>query len=642
MNARKPGSKRRESTNLIPSKRRRFFRDRRQIAILSISLVATLGLIALLTVPPAQSAVRSGQAAKNELTAAQRALEKQEFGPAVEAAERAAADLISARRSTRKLMALYAIPVVGTQLRAADVVLDVGINLTQALRDGTTVLKQILEPIQSGKEEISLATLTPADKRKILDRLAESSPLLESIRGQIAAAVTRFRNVPTRGVLPVLSSVIDQVQAQLPFLDQAVANIIPATQIIPSIAGFPDQKTYLFLMENNTELRPTGGFIGTYGILKVSSGEITSFATSDVYHLDNPVKDTLRVEPPPPLRRYNATTQWFFRDSNWSPDFPTAAQKALEFYRLERGPEKNIDGVIAVTPTFISSLLKISGDITVDGMTFTAANLIDKLQPRSERKELIGEMSKILLNRILALPQRRWQELITAVTTALTEKQMLLYAREAALQSRILEQHWGGAVEALTVDGLTVIDANLAGLKTDSVMDRTLAYTLNAGHSEATATLGITYTNRGKISARTTRYRTYTRVYLPLGSTLISSQGAMRDDKLRGGGQGTVDVSEELGRTVLGAFISIEPGETGTLTFSYRLPTSITNAINNGKYELLVQKQPGTLAHGFNASLNFPRSVRSASGVDATSRIGHTGVALKTDLQKDRRLVVDF
>lgn len=618
-----------------------WYRQRPFIIRLS-ALIGSLLVFGAAVLTPVLATKRHGTLAKSELLRAQKSLGDQQFSDALKDLESAQTELIAAQRSFSPLRAFQGTPFLGTQVRAGRVIIDVGIDLTGALEGGVRAAEQIFGPLQQGKGEISLATLTPADKQHILERFSQARPLLESVNTQIAQAARRFRDLPERGLLPQLHALAAPLKEQLPFLEDTVARLIPATQIIPAIAGFPDQQTYLFLLQNNSELRPTGGFIGTYGILKVKAGEIASFSTQDVYTLDRPVRKTLFLEPPAPLRRYNATTQWFFRDSNWSPDFPTSATKALEFYRLEGGPERDLDGVIAVTPTFISSLLRLSGNITVDGITFTPDNLVDRLQPLAERKELIGDMSKILLNRVLALPQRRWQELLKALVLALEEKQMLLYSGDNDLEQNILAQNWGGQLQPLAGDGLSVVDANLASLKTDTVMERALAYELDATPPQATASLTLSYTNKGSFTKTTTRYRTYVRVYVPRGSSLVNSEGAMANDKLRGGRPGTVDVSEELGRTVFGAFISIEPGETKRLTFTYTLPEHIRNQLKNNEYALTVQKQPGTHAHAFTATLKFDRQITLFTGVDDMKSIGHTGVALTSDLRRDRHLTVTF
>jgi len=622
------------------TRRKSWYRRRRWL--LPTGLILAAGVLTAVITPPALAALRYGRLAKTAIEDAQQTLQDQNFDAAIEAADAATMNLQTARLEAKKLSALRVVPILGRQLVAADVLLDVGAKLTQAMRDGTVAIQQILGPLQESNGTVSLASLTLADKRQILNRLSQSEPQLTSVRDNINIAVNRFEDVPTNGLVPQLANVVTQLHEQLPFLRDTVAQLIPATRIIPAVAGFPDPKTYLFLLQNNTELRPTGGFIGTYGILSVTSGEITSFETNDVYNLDTPAKAYLNVTPPTPLTLYNDTSQWFFRDSNWSPDFPTSAEKALEFYRLEGGPSKNLDGVIAVTPTFVSSLLKISGDITVDGITFTPENLVDRLQPLASRKELIGEMSKVLLNRILALPQRRWQELFATVTKALEERHMLLFATDDALEQDIVEQSWGGALEPYTVDGLAVVDANLASLKTDSVMERAITYNLDASGDVPTATTTITYRNTGSFTATTTRYRTYTRVYVPLGSTLVSSTGALRNDKLRGARPGTVDVFEDLGRTVFGAFISIEPGETGTLSFTYTLPTHIKTAIENGAYELQLQKQAGTRAHELAGSLKFGRAIKLMTGLDGATKTSQDTVSLRSDLHRDRHLTVTF
>lgn len=613
-------------------------RARRLLAGLAIPVL----LIALIVGVPVRSALVHGIAAKDRLLDAKSQLEKQDFAAAISATEAARAELVTTTKAVARLQGLAPLPFIGTQVKAVQTLSKIALMLTDALRGGAEVADQVLGPLQEGKGAVSLATLTPADKQQILKRLSDARPKLERITQDVSTAVAQMDALPRRGLLPQLQTVIKPFKNQIPFIEASMSQLIPATTIIPAIAGFPNPQTYLFLLENNTELRPTGGFIGTYGVLKVSSGDITSFSTSDVYTLDKPAQKYVNVTPPAPLRRYNDTTQWLFRDSNWSPDFPTAAKKALEFYRLENGPQKQFDGVIAMTPTFVRALLKISGPITVSGVTFTPENLVDKLQPLADRKELIGDMSKVLMNRILALPVKRWNELLVAVTNGLQEKHILFYSQDASLEKQILEQNWGGALRNGTTDSLFVVDANLASLKTDSVMNRAVRYELTVDDSSATAKASITYTNNGKFTPTTTRYRTYTRVYVPLGSTLLASSGAMNNDKLHGGKPGTVDISEDLNKTVFGAFISIEPGTSGTLSFTYALPQRVVSTIKSGSYDLIIQKQAGTKGHELNGSLTFPRAPVSTEGIDGMQRVGHTGLAFSSDLKQDRRVSVRF
>ncbi len=74
-------------------------------------------------------------------------------------------------------------------------------------------------------------------------------------------------------------------------------------------------------------------------------------------------------------------------------------------------------------------------------------------------------------------------------------------------------------------DFLWIVDANLAAYKTDGKMDKKVTYALDAHDpSHPTATVTLTYHNTtDHMDWRYTRYRSYTRIYVPEGATLISS-----------------------------------------------------------------------------------------------------------------------
>jgi hypothetical protein len=105
---------------------------------------------------------------------------------------------------------------------------------------------------------------------------------------------------------------------------------------------------------------------------------------------------------------------------------------------------------------------------------------------------------------------------------------------------------------------------------------------------------------------------------------------------------GTVDVGTELGRRVFGAFISIEPGETRELSFSYRLPTSVAAQVQNGNYSLLVQKQPGLRATPLTIDLDFGKKLKTAVPAEDAKEFGDTRYRTATDLRIDRLFTAQF
>ena len=227
----------------------------------------------------------------------------------------------------------------------------------------------------------------------------------------------------------------------------------------------------------------------------------------------------------------------------------------------------------------------------------------------------------------------------------MAEKHILVWSKNQELQTLINREGWGGEVISSAGDYLSVIDANLAGLKTDGVMDKKISYSFSPDAlGNLRAKVSITYKNNGTFTWKTTRYRTYTRIYVPTGSTLIRGSGMLENDKLSNplGRPGKIDVGEEFGKTYFGAFISVEPGKEGTLSFEYTLPEKIKNQISQGLYNLLVQKQSGTIGLPLTLNLDFGKNIKQASPPEEAKEWGNGVYKLQTDLRVDRALEISF
>ncbi|MFA5107373.1 MAG: DUF4012 domain-containing protein [Patescibacteria group bacterium] len=617
-------------------------------------IIIILGIFAVKYLSPMRSLVAHAKNGKNSFTTAQQAVTDERFREAGDTLVTAQKELALAQQEIEKMGGLRSIPYVKTQLSAVDNILKAGTQTASALSKIAYLADEIITPVKTDAE-FSLAKLKPEQKHVILQKISEAYPDLVGVKAEIDLAVLSMEQIPDHGIYPTIKKMIQPIKDQLPTIKKSIAQALPAAELLPPIAGYPNGKTYLFLLENNTELRPAGGFIGTYGILKIKDAEISYFKTDNIYNLDNPFQNTLIATPPEPLQKYLAAEKWFMRDSNWSPDFPTSAQKALWFYQQENGPEKNIDGVVAVTPNFIESLIRLTGDITVNGVKFTPDNFVETMQYQveqgfyrqgisdAERKEIIGVMSQQLMDRLLNFPQSRWGELWQVIMNHIEEKQLMFYSKDESLQTVIARENWGGAVsQEENTDYVMFVDANMAALKTDRIVDRAVTYAVEQTNDGLIGDLTITYSNKGSIDWKTTRYRSYTRVYVPKGSTLIESSGPMTNDKLHNGKPTDPDITEELGKTVFGGFISIEPGEEGTLHYRYRLPDSIISQSEENKYTLNFQKQPGTKSYPLSLSFAFKRNIFTAEPIDKIKKTDDTHLTLSTDLQRDRSVEVTF
>ncbi|MFW0862110.1 MAG: DUF4012 domain-containing protein [Candidatus Komeilibacteria bacterium] len=372
--------------------------------------------------------------------------------------------------------------------------------------------------------------------------------------------------------------------------------------IAPELLGYPDEMNYLLLLQNNHEMRATGGFIGNYGILTVHNGRVKNIFIDDIYHLDSEIIGELEIEPPSPIREYLNVKYWYMRDSNWSPDFPTAARKAIEFYNLEGGSE-TIDGVMAISPDVISDLLDVTGDILISDVLYESDNFTNILQYEVEqnyeargvshwdRKDIISDIANTMIENLSSLPLEKIFKIVDVIYDNLDSKDIQIYSLANDTQKYLNEKNWSGRLISTDKDYLMVVDSNMAAYKTNQYVDRSIDYYVQkvknpVGEDYAIATVKIKYDHSGDFSWDTTRYRTYTRIYVPKGSILISWDGAMADDRTTE--PGNIDISQEQDKTVYGTFIAIEPGETGELTMQYRLPDSVLK-----NYTFTYQRQSG-------------------------------------------------
>ncbi|NQV88794.1 MAG: DUF4012 domain-containing protein [Parcubacteria group bacterium] len=531
---------------------------------------------------------------------------------------------------------------------ALDPLFDLGEDMMQL----AGVSQDYLDEIQDGfSADITFDDLSTETKRAVLSRLAASADEIDLLTAQVHIAQQEIKLLSGDVRVGPMLTLLDPVAVQLALLENQLNLLSIAARLLPAYAGLKEPSTNLLLFLNNSEMRPGGGFIGSYGILETFGGDISHLETADVYALDNSAASHVTTEPPSPLKEYNAATQWFFRDSNWSPDFPTSTAKGIELFLQEAGyigteskvpTTDHIDNVIALTPTFASKLLEITGGIEIGGQVFTAENIPDAIEyqvqfgfksqgiPVSQRKEILGDLVDEMKSRLYQLSFDEWEQVFIDVRSALVSKQILLFSTDDQVQEVIERSGWGGSVTPGDVDTLMVVDANLASLKSDPAVNRTIKYTINKDdRGRFMGTVSVTYDHTGIFDFKTTRYRTYTRVYVPKGSELI--EGSVETQTL-----------SDLGLTSFGGFISIEPGQQKTLTFSFRLAGEVTSSIARGDYELDVIKQSGTAAHALTLDFDFDKNVTHADPAEAGSEWGDDLYRLNTILDQDLEVRVEL
>lgn len=441
--------------------------------------------------------------------------------------------------------------------------------------------------------------------------------------------------------LPALRHKINQARLLLP--------------LVPSFIAQDSKKTYLVLFQNSAELRPTGGFIGSYGLLSFEKGKLLDFSVEDIYAADGQLKGY--VEPPEPIKEFLGQNTWFFRDSNWDPDFTVSAPRAEWFLNKTTG--RNVDGVIAVNLPAVKELLAATGPITLSDYNeeVTSDNLFERAEYHSEidffpgstqKKDFLGALAREIFDRLKNSSASGMLKLSQALETSLAQKQLLFYLHDADSQRLLLEQNWAGALFApslnpaanqpVTSDYAFSVEANLGINKANYFLKRNLEQQLTLlKNREILSVTTIEYQNQSPADAWPGGiYRTYLRQYLPQNSTLISVKVA--DSKLNLKDIDQAIVNDKL---VLGFPVTVPVKNSLKVEITYRLsdPLAITN--QQGRLAVVIAKQPGTLADPLKVIVNYP-SYLSVSAVSSQGIISPQVVTFQSDLSLDRVFTIDF
>lgn len=472
--------------------------------------------------------------------------------------------------------------------------------LSRSLSRGNSILIE-LNKLTDGRFTNTFSDLSKTDRQRILSTIYQSSPELNGLKANLSLSLNNLNKINRIGILLPVKSQIENIKSQLQTAYSLLEQLAPLAQLVPALSGYPQENTFLLILQNNDELRPTGGFIGTYGLMTMEDGKPSDILTEDVYHLDMPCIGKLKLTPPEPISKYMGVEYWWLRDANFSPDFPSSAKQIESMFLAESEcSNKNQvkpTAVIAINPDLIADLLELVGPITVDGEVYDNKNFQELLQYNVEiayvdknisswdRKEVINSVVGELEKRLMKLPTKELTSLLKIVQENISKRNLQIYFSDAKYQSIAKDLNITGEVKHVDNDYLMVVDSNLAAFKSDAVMKKNISYEIK-GQGQLLATVTLNYKHEGGFDWRTTRYRSYTRIYAPIGSELVSK------DELE---YFSVYDDHQLQKTVFAFFWSIEPGTEKTVSLSYSLPEKI----NQSNYRLYFQKQSGSRLNNF-------------------------------------------
>ncbi|MBU0978496.1 DUF4012 domain-containing protein [Patescibacteria group bacterium] len=279
--------------------------------------------------------------------------------------------------------------------------------------------------------------------------------------------------------------------------------------------------TILLVFQNSHELRATGGFMGSYALLKTKSGQIESLVVEDIYDADG--QFTGFVSAPPGVQEYLSSARGMrLPDSNWQAEFSQSAQNILQYFAL--GNRSNIDTVMAVNHSVLENLLQLTGPVYLPDyhQTITAETAVNLLENRpgaffagsGQKKHLISQLLNQMMLKTEDLTTDDWSKLLALLPRFVSQKDLQIYSIQPKLQAKLEQLNLTGSwTWPENTDLIGWVESNVGINKVNKYVTRSLEIELKQYQTQIFAQFDNT---------DSLQYTNYQRVYIPSQWQVVS------------------------------------------------------------------------------------------------------------------------
>lgn len=438
-------------------------------------------------------------------------------------------------------------------------------------------------------------------------------------------------------------------------LSRAASLLQKAPDTINALLAYDQPQNYLILSQNNDELRPSGGYISTFGWLQLQNARIMSYGYS--------ATSVTSPQPPPnDIAGEIRQPSWWFKSANplitawsgsWYADFEQTAKLTTWYYDQGNNPLSPVNTVIGVDITGFQYLLGAIGNVTIPeySETINASNfrqVLYRLRTESLNKEFLAQAYRQIMVQWQQITRDRGIELLSAMLRGIQEKHILIYSNDPAINEALSLLNWNGTQKPGTGDYLMIADANL-GNKSNSSVTRTLRYNVAIQPDKSlNSHLILDYTYDAQLAANDPAvapqhygnqkdYYNLLQVFTPVGTAVTRADGLQAAL--------SVDSTTVSGLTVLATGVVVPFASSLTLTFDYNSPDKIGKRDAYSIYRLVAQKQPGTQNDSLSVQVTLPpgATLVNASPIPVASyTLDTTILEFRMTLSLDREIVIIY
>jgi nucleoside-diphosphate-sugar epimerase len=473
--------------------------------------------------------------------------------------------------------------------------------------------------IQEFEPALDFQTSTPTTTREYREYLSEiqrNSYKLDEASYKISLASEIIKNLNTSVFPSALQDKVLDIKDIISQLENGTTTFKETTSFLPDLLGVNQRKRYLILLQNESEIRSTGGWLTSYGVIGIEGGQIRELFVDDIYNADG----TLRIQnksyiPPRSMVTALEITNWSFSLVNWHPDLLDTLSESEQFIK-DLGKGNSIDGIITMDISFIQKLLEKWEGIEVPGETqiITSENIYNKIfemhedfTPGSTQKmTFLANLANEIVKKILSMNVGELMEIGDIFEDSLNEKHLQATFKNRDAYNFFSSRNWANSMSSKYNNAPIAIDWNWGGNKANLYLDKNYNLTTNIKDVD---TIDFAYSITVENSSSTEEYPegnyiNYQRIYIPAEATVLRITGFEGNE---------YSIYKESGFKVIGGWFNTPIKSTNTLEISYRVDRN-TDSSNfplniqeqNVFLNLTLFKQPGEKRHAYKLDLIYP------------------------------------
>ncbi len=476
-----------------------------------------------------------------------------------------------------------------------------------------------------------------------LEAIDDNKYLLKEGIYKMTLAKNLIATTNTQKFPKVLKDLVYEYSGVVGQINTIVKPLEQVSQFLPDVLGLDERKRYLILLQDNGEIRSTGGWISSYAIVAIEDGQVRELYVDDIYNAQavlNLKGNTYRT--PNSLVRALQNTSFSFPLVNWDPNLDNVLLSSEQFvYDLGKG--NTLDGIIMVDMIFIQKLLDQWEGIEVPGESelVTSENLYSNIfetysneAPNEQRKStFLTDFFNAVVTKIFSSKLTNNKELFSTISNSIDEKHILLTFKNSMARAYVDQAGWDGNLDSKFQSAPINIDWNWGNNKANLYIKK--AHTLDINIKDEQT---IDYTYQIAIQNDSTKeeypqgeYKNYIRIIIPYNATVTGIKGITNNK---------YDIYEDSGYKVIAGWFNIPVKETLTVEIKYRLSkenegSNFPLEKNDTNYEIDIDiyKQPGSRKDSYNFSLSFPQDwvVENNDGLTRIENIVNRRFELSSD-----------